>query len=291
MSNFFEEDENLLQVLESENTSTYDSNDIKEACKKISLSEKICENQKQNEEKEKKEDKLRYFTYNYLETSNSLKTSNSTTVHIFNVFNKEKNNSNILLNKKRGRKQGNIIKRIKYKNHDKYDKDNVLTKIQSNSINFIPKYLNEILPKFNFNKRERFYLIDYELKKKVNKEYSDYLKTLKLSDIVQMKISPKCTAVDKNHNINLYNKVKNIPVINNILEEKYLSFFQNVYFRSERKINLKKYGLDIDIFLSDKIKMYNDIIKSFEDKNCINIIQRYVNKRYFDNKLFFLTEK
>ena len=106
-----------------------------------------------------------------------------------------------------------------------------------------------------------------------------------------MKISPKCKSIEDNNNIKLYDKIKNNSYINNILEENYLSFFQNVYYRSERKINLKKYGIIRDIILSDDIKMYSDIIKSFEDKDNISMIQTYANYHYFNNKLFFHTEK
>ena len=291
MSNFILDDLSFSLDLECEINSTLDSNDLEEVCKKIFSIEQLSQNQIQNLENEKQEDELRYFA---LETANSPKISsplNSITGNIFTVFKDEEKNLNTLLHQKRGRKKGNDNKRTKYKNHDKYDKDNSLTKIQVHYFNFIIHFLNTILPIFKFNKREHFYIIDYRIKQKVNKEYSDYLKTLKLADIVKMKISDKCCSIEKNFNIKLYNEVKTIPVINNILEENYLSFFQNVYYKSERKINLAKYGLNIDIILPDKIKMYNDILKSFEDKNCITLIQKYVNDRYFDNKLFFYSEK
>ena len=74
------------------------------------------------------------------------------------------------------------------------------------------------------------------------------------------------------HNKNLYENLKKIakekpiyqPLLN-FLEEDYLFYFQNVYYKNERTINLQKYGIDAILPLSEKdfiSKMY--IIKMKE---------------------------
>ena len=290
----------LPSYIRIKNFSSNDSMPFDEAYKTNFQNEETAYNSLQNNEIELKEDQQRYFhtkTLEELKTKSDIIPSNNSNSRIFTTTKDEKNNSKKeLLHKKRGRKvdeknEKNAKNKKKKKTHDKYKKDNALRKIQVHYINFIIKFLNIILLLFNYNKKEKFYLIDHDLKKVVNEEYSEYLKTLKLADIAQMKISPKCNSIEDNNNITLYKKIKNNPYINNILEENYLSFFQNVYYRSERKINLNKYGIIEDIILSDDIKMYSDIIKSFEDKDNISMIQTFVNHHYFNNKLFFHTEK
>ena len=48
----------------------------------------------------------------------------------------------------------------------------------------------------------------------------------------------------ENHNYKLYLKIKELATIKNILEENYLDFFLEVYYKSERNINLSKYQDD-----------------------------------------------
>ena len=44
-----------------------------------------------------------------------------------------------------------------------------------------------------------------------------------------MKITPKNSKSPQDHNKNLYTKVKDLPIIKDILNLNYLYFFQNVY--------------------------------------------------------------
>lgn len=300
MSNFNNDDYHIPLDSKIESYSAIDSKDLEDAIKKVfSNGQNDCDNLL-TKELEKEEDERRYYsteTINSHKIQNTLNTSKSV---VFNVINQVKKEPKNILRRKRGRKKrsikkvnlkGNLKNKKINREHDKYDKDNTLSKIQVKYINFIILFLNLILLLFKYNKKERFYLIAHVFKKTINKEYSSYLKTLKLGDIVQMEISEKCTTKDVFHNKNLYNKIKLNPYINNILEENYLSFFRNVYYKSERKINLRKYGINEDIIISDDIIMYSDIINSFENKDYNKIIQCYVNEHYFDNKLFFITEK
>ena len=159
---------------------------------------------------------------------------------------------------------------------------------------FIIDFINFILDFLNHNKNERFKQIDYEIKQNVNQTFFNFLKSQKLSDIVCLKISQKnkkIIAQDTDYNTNLYNSLKSIPLLNNILNQNYLTFFQNTYYRSEKTISLKPYGIDeINITLSDNIKMFNDKINC-EDKDYIDAIQKCVKNKYFEEKLIFHVHK
>ena len=99
-----------------------------------------------------------------------------------------------------------------------------------------------------------------------------------------MKASPKCTKSLENHNQILYEKIKDIPVIKEILNLNYLNFFRDVYYKSERNILLKLEGKDIPFELSDeKLAMYKERIASFSDINYITRFEKYVKDKYFEN--------
>ena len=225
MSKFFYD--KLLELyisndIESVNSITEDSNNFEEVYKKVFSNE-----EKDNYEFQKDCDRLHFSTEN-LSSNKNRSNLNSINTPVFSIFNisEQKNNEtkNILGHKKRRKtqeKEGNINYNSNKKKHNKYDKDNVLIKIQIHYMNFIIHFLNAILSLFKYNKKERFCLIDHELKQKVNKEYSDHLKTLKLGDIAKMKKSPKFKTLEKKHNENIYNKIINNPYMKNIFEENY----------------------------------------------------------------------
>ena len=54
-------------------------------------------------------------------------------------------------------------------------------------------------------------------------------------------------------------------VLIKILSENYIEVFWKIYYKSCKIINLKEYGLDKKVFLSDKVKMYKDLLKEDED--------------------------
>ena len=198
---------------------------------------------------------------------------------------KEKENSfNIgnLLGNKRGRRKVAIFKKVGGNHHDKYDIDNIITVVQVHYFNFIVNFVNYILKIYKvegaFNK------IAYDIKKIVNTKMFNELKRKCLYEILLMKISPKCSKSLPNHNQTLYEKIKDIPVIKDILNFNYLTFFQDVYYKSERNIILKIDGKNIPFELSDeKLVMYKEHITSFSDINYITRFEKFVKDKYFEN--------
>ena len=55
--------------------------------------------------------------------------------------------------------------------------------------------------------------------------------------------------------------------MNKILSENYLNLFKKVYFKSNIIINLKEYGLNKDIILPKKVKMFKDLLKCNESSD------------------------
>ena len=241
------------------------------------------------------EDKNRFFHNEFTKTKESTATFFVNIIPFLFVVSKVE--SEDFIRKKRGRKavvneDENENENQPKKNHDKFDTYNILTKIQVNYITFIVLFLNCILDFFNYDKNERFKQIAYKVKQVVNQNHFNDLKSKKLHEIICMKISPKNKKIvtqDAEYNKNLYIKLQSNPIINRILNENYLYFFQNIYYKSEKIINLKHYGCDTNITLSNKIVMFNDKIKSFKDKDYIVAVQKCVKDNYFEKKVVFHT--
>ena len=99
--------------------------------------------------------------------------------------------------------------------------------------------------------------------KKNKKKFTNSLKEKAIGDIISNKISIKYKYKKEDFNEKLCDKLKKEnKVLNNILSQNYLLPFQKVYYKNINEINLKDFGLDYDkyIFLSDKVKMYKDLL-------------------------------
>ena len=260
-----------------------------------------------NEELYKNEEPLNAdYLYQYYQNENS-KTKESTKEkveeNIQNIVKTEKEDK--LLGKKRklGRKKN--IEKIKNNNennkkiHNDKVEDNMLNKIQIHSIKCIIEYFNSILDYIIYNDKERFLNIDSSFKKKINKKEREELKKKKLCDILKLNISKKYTNHSFDYNKNLYEKIEKMkenPIYEALIKlsnENYLYFFQNIYYKNERIINLNKYGIDITIPLTKKVELCEDKIKSFKDKDeeYIKKYKKCINENYFNGKLMFISEK
>ena len=125
------------------------------------------------------------------------------------------------------------------------------------------------------NFKQRFFKLDYVFKKNVNMKFVESLKQKNLGEIICNKISSKYKNENENANVKIYEEVKKNEIMNNILSENYLKFFKKIYYKSTRNINLKEYGLDKDILLSKKVKLFEDLCK---DNNASDVDKEYQNK-------------
>ena len=203
---------------------------------------------------------------------------------LFIVEESSKNNTQ-MTKKKRGKPS--VLNKNKI--HDKFSFDNLLRKIKNHSLSVIVPFLNAILIVLDI--KEEFFQLSYEFKKKIKNNYFCELKKKTLGDIICNKISPKYKH-DENENIILYKKLQNHEVLKNIFKMEYITFFKRYYMESKKCINLKVFGLEKEIILPEKCKMYNDLIESIkkskdeDNENYIKSIEKCIDKNYISKKLF-----
>ena len=91
--------------------------------------------------------------------------------------------------------------------------------------------------------------------------------------------------MDQNINENIYEQTKWNKILNKIFSQNYLLFFRKIYFKSERIINLKEYGLNQKLILSEKAQMYKDLIEN-KDYVYKRNLKDCVNRHFFSDSLF-----
>jgi len=191
------------------------------------------------------------------------------------------------IKKKRGKHSD--LNKDNRKTHDKFSFDNLLAKVKNHSLSLVPPFLNEILKVLFIE--EEFYQLSHKFKKNIRNNYFSEAKKKTLGEIICNKISPKYKK-DENENKRIFRKVKDHEVFKKILNMDYITFFKRYYMESKKCINLKDYGIENEVILSEKCKMYNDLIKRIENsnnednENYIKSIKRCINKNYIAKKLF-----
>ena len=170
--------------------------------------------------------------------------------------------------------------------HDKYRSDNVLRKIQVHYLTFIVLFLNEILAFLNF--KQTFRKFSYKFKMNVKKEFVNSLKTKTIGDIICTQRSNKYKC-DLNHNKKIYEETRGNKILKNLYSENYMTLFRKIYFKSEKIINLREYGLNTKIILSDDVRMFKDLIKNKDNVYKVNI-NNSAKHNFMINSLLFKTE-
>ena len=239
---------------------------------------KIFSTKKTNDENEIDEKSIYLIGENVNSNSNESTRRNNSQI-INNLFiSKKTNRGRHRLNEQTSEKAGHKI-------HGKDDNDNILRKIQVNSLNYMISFANSTLKEFNYE--EEFLNIDNNFKINVNKESLDSLKTQTLSDIVCNNISSKYTRKDIDTNRKIYEKIKENKVLKKIFDENYLVLFK-LFFENKKRISLKDYGSDKEIFLTEKTKTFKDLInKNLNDETYIKNLYRCIYQNYLKNDSYF----
>lgn len=231
------------------------------------------------EEKSPTEEKKLYLIENINKINKSFKNIFISSIYIKKKRGREKQKQEDINQKKN--KDNHIIIKI----HDKNTSDNLLRKVQVHYLTFIVEFLNEILSHLNY--KQEFLKLSYKFKRNIKKDFVNSLKTKTIGEIICNSISNKYKK-KFDYNKDIYEQIKGDKVLSKIFSENYLLFFRKIYFKGERII--RGYGLNKRIILSDKVKMYNDLLKKIKSseeyakniKNCVN--------RHFFHKSLFITE-
>ena len=186
-----------------------------------------------------------------------------------------------------------------YKIHDKNEKDNIITKIQIHYRNFLIDFINEIISKILFEecyitkkldkiiylKEYLFNKIDSSFKSNTKKEIMEFTESIKIKEL----ISPSITLCNKfkikNKNQSIMEKIESLnnPILNMILDKKYLDFF-DLYYNSQRKLNFKGGEYNIDIELSHNVKLFDDLIeKEKDDEIYISKLRKFALLSFYKN--------
>ena len=195
-------------------------------------------------------------------------------------------------NKKRGRPTNIFTKEY---SHTASDFDNLLTKIQVHFITFIINLSNDaLITEFGKNCKHSFKQI--AIKRKISSDYFNTLKSSKIENILQMKISDKYLYFPEDCNIKIFNLVCKSPWLKNFFKMKYLDLF-HIYYNNEQCISKITFE-NKDIFFSKKTKTFYDLLKSKKNKNITNELIKTVKAAYFDKpnnmndiKYLFITNK
>lgn len=233
-------------------------------------------------------------TNNQISSVVSEKESNKKPFQLFKIEESEKKDEDKnFIGKKTGRKPKDENKNKKSNNKQfsrKYDMDDIMIKNQVSSINYCTDFTNAVLKKFGIN--EKFLSIDHKIKKLATFDNFYSLKEKTIGDIIKLKRSDKYKNNDINHNEILYEKIiENYPVIKNLVNENYITFFQKFYYKGEKNISLKDYGCNEFLTLSDKIISHKDKIKSFKEPKYAETYENYVRDLYFKKEINFFAAK
>ena len=217
---------------------------------------------------------------------NSLTKSSKSLNNKFIVVNKEEK-TQIAIGKKIKRE-----KKIFEEERRKYDPDNILLKVEVNFSNFIVAFLNFMVLKFSKNKGDKFVKISPKFKKNLTEE--NFAKNIEktLAEIISQDISKKFKNYKSDHNKILCEEIQKDEKMKKILAQNYLKLFQEVYYPSNRKINLKSlFDIDEVIYLPENITMFKDKFKPNPRFTAFYIkkIQNIVNEKYFGGKLKFFS--
>ena len=170
-------------------------------------------------------------------------------------------------------------------------------KLKINTDNCIRYYLNNILRYYKrnicINHLQKFEFLKIAHKNTI-KSINTVLKSLEnknLGDIVNGKVSKKYGKKGENleeHNIDLFKQLQVNEFMTKIFSEKYFHFFKNIFYKSERKIEVEINKNEIMLIeFPENIKLFKDLIKN-EDKKYQNVM-KYNALKYFMPGSIFIT--
>ena len=174
------------------------------------------------------------------------------------------------------------------KEHSKFEKDNVLKKINIHYISFIVKFINYKIKNLLSKHHPLFSNLSYNFKRKININNFNELKNKTIGEVIKNEGSNKNKRniiYQKNENEKIFNLVYNTE-LKELLDMNYIHFFQEIYAKTNEERNMenyKKHKYPKDILFFD------DFLKSEAKKDKINgelykERLKYVSKSEFISK-------
>ena len=197
---------------------------------------------------------------------------------------KSKNNQELMLSQKRNK--DNKTKRKK--EHSKFEKDNVMRKLNIHYISFIVKFVNFNIKKLISKKHPLFTNLCYDFKKKLNNSTFNELKNKTIGEVLRNEGSNKNKrniVYQKDDNEKVYNSVYP-TILKDLLDINYIQFFIQVYIRG-----LKDNTQDIykNYKTPKNILFFDDFLKKEIQKDKING-ELYKERLKFISKSEFISD-
>jgi hypothetical protein len=186
--------------------------------------------------------------------------------------NREKKNIKNDLSNANENSKKKIFKVIYRNTHDSQSKDDIRQSIITSFINFLIKFINNIIFK-KLNKKDIFN-IGWEIKTKI-----------KLADIKKLKVKEILTFQSKNilNNKNeelIQEIIKNDSSLNKLLDTPAIFLFKDIYYNKEKikQIDYKKYGIEgLNFEINEEIMTYEKLKERFKDNQPkINIMDEVI---------------
>ena len=235
-------------------------------------------NDEQSLEEINKEDEERYFIY-HPQLSMTSDSSNIPKI----LFNTSSKCTNKLGKKFAGRKRKNPITCIEGERiHDNLAKDNVTRKIQVHVINSMIQFVNEIINKIDIGLENipEFKKINYSFIKNIKSEVFEENTKKTIENFLEIEISPKYKIWPSDYNKKEMEKIKKNTFIKNILSITYKDFFNEIFYKNKRIIDLSKYGLKKIIILSSKVKLYENMLKEKTDEEYSKRVEKIMREKF-----------
>lgn len=186
----------------------------------------------------------------------------------------------IYCQKKRGRRP---CKNGNYKTHDKNSEDNIIRKIQISYINFIINFVNKILKAIG-RQDLSFVQLAHNYKKNINKKNRNILNSLTIKEIISNNISRKFKKKEIDFNKKICEQIEKesqYKILQSILSKNFLFFFDKIYYKNIKKINMKEFGFDdLEIDL-ENIELFGDLLSKEKDDNNLKEKMHFCAKNYF----------
>ena len=205
---------------------------------------------------------------------NDKKPKNYSNKYLKRIFNlKLYDNNKNLICRKRGRKA--LIQKDILHTHSALDNDNILRKIQVHFLTFLVSFTNDYIDSLypNIGKKAllHFRHIDYKVKRIINFESIEKMKSQTIGEILQKQASPKNKTCVDNINQLVYDRLceqypnLKINYFNKLFKEFFIEYYYN---KNDKNIILN----GIKVHLSNKTRTFNSLIQ----KN-IKYIEKFRN--------------